>query len=1436
MVKATGDITTVAGDGTVGYSGDGGPATGAELGAANGVAVDSVGDLFLTDSGNDVVREVVKATGDIITVAGDGIAGDSGDNGPATAAELVGSLRVGVDSAGQVFDANGNNVIREFTPAVTVNIGPSSALPTLTALTASTASAVIGQSVTFTATVSDLSAGGATPSGGTVTFFSDQNGELDSETLNDGVATFTTSSLAAGTNTVTASYGGTADFAPSATGTIVTAAGNGTAGYEGDNGPATAAELNFPLGMVFDSVGDLFIADSYNNVVREVVKATGDIITVAGNGTAGYSGDNGPATAAELNGPDGLAFDSAGDLFIADFGNNVVREVVKATGDIITVAGNGTAGFRGDNGPATAAELDNPRGVAVDSAGDLFIADYVNNVVREVVKATGDIITIAGNGIAGISGNGGPATAAELNGPDGLAFDSAGDLFISETHNNDVREVVNSTGDIITVAGNGTAGYSGDNGPATAAELNFDEGVAFDTVGDLFIADSGNNVVREVVKATGDIITVAGNGTAGYSGDNGPATAAELDFPVRVAVDSAGDLFVADLLNNVVREFTPAVTITITSQIAITSPALSLIAGSRGQMTVQLEDINGNPETSTSAQTIRLTTTSTAGAFYATQNSSTPITSVIIPIGQSSANFYYGDAKAGTPTVKAFDSALSSTSTQVEAVYPAVAQSFTITTSFANPDPAGTEGTVTVTAIDRYKNVVGSGPDQYEGTANLSSTDSKVTGLPPSYTFTAADAGSHTFTNVSLKIMGSQTITATDSGTSTITGTSAGVNVAADRATAIFITTRPPGGVIAGRTFSLTVDADDQYGNLDTTYTGQVTVALANGSSGTLTGTLTMSARAGVAVFNNLADTTSGSISINATSGTLTGDTVSNIPVNPAPADHFVVTTTLTSPDVAGTVGTVTVAEADQFGNIEDSGPNQFEGTVNLFSTDSRETGLPMSYTFTAADAGSHTFTGVILKTAGNQTITATDSVNTAITGNVSVNVIPAPASAMVITSPALNLVAGSRGQVTVQLEDAYDNLGAVSNSAQTINLTTTSTAGAFYATQSSVTPITSVVISVGQTSARFYYSDTKAGTPTVTASDSALSSSPTQVETINPAIVHDFVVTTSFANPDVAGTTGTVNVTAKDQYGNTVGSGPNDYEGTVKLVNTDGQASGVPASIVFTASDGGSYTLPGVVLKTAGPETITAADSVTTAINGSTTIHVTAAGVTHLVVTTPPPNPVVPGQPFSVGISAEDAFGNVVSSFNEGVTIALGNDPEFTTTVQPTNGVAIFTGLTASAADQGSAITASAPGLPRVMTSPLPIPAAPTVISEQPVKIQLFNKKGKKTGKPVPGFALRFSTTMNSSTAGLAANYHVYSTVIKKVKKKTFTNHIRVNFTPLYNSATNTVTLEVKSTKPFAKGGQVTISGVTSLAGVPLDSSDTVFTVNNNAKSISRG
>ena len=315
-----------------------------------------------------------------------------------------------------------------------------------------------------------------------------------------------------------------------------------------------AAEINNPGAVAVDSAGDIFIADAGNNRIREVNHATGLLTTVAGNGTAGYSGDNGPATAAALKNPTSLVLDSAGDLFIADSGNNVIREVSASTGLITTVAGNGIAGYSGDNGPATAAELSAPAGIAVDSKGDLFIADTGDARIREVIAATGVITTVAGNGTTGYSGVNVPATAAELSSPKGLALDSAGNLFIADSGNNRVREVSASTGLITTVAGNGTAGYGGDNAAATAAALRGITNIAVDSAGDIFIADSGNARIREVSASTHLITTVAGNGTASYTGDGALASAAEFNNPTGIAVDSAGDLFIADALNARIRE------------------------------------------------------------------------------------------------------------------------------------------------------------------------------------------------------------------------------------------------------------------------------------------------------------------------------------------------------------------------------------------------------------------------------------------------------------------------------------------------------------------------------------------------------------------------------------------------------------------------------------------------------------------------------------------------------------------------------------------------------------------------------------------------------------------------------------------------------------------------------------------------------------------
>jgi uncharacterized protein (TIGR03437 family) len=366
--------------------------------------------------------------------------------------------------------------------------------------------------------------------------------------------------------------------------TITTIAGSlGEPGsYSGDGGPATSALLWGPANLIFDSSGNLYVSDSDNDLIRQI-NASGTITTFAGDCTVNpcagsFSGDKGAATSAGLNSPSGMTFDSSANFYIADTDNYEIRKV---TGGIIsTVAGENSlgAGFTGDLGLATSAGLWNPSGVAVDSAGNIYIADAYNNVVRVVcqtqtpiactnnafiggaVWASGDINTFAGDNTTGSGyiGDGGPATGALLNNPAYVLLDATGDLYISDSGNNVIRKV-NTSGIISTVAGNGIAGYSGDGGPALQAELSNPKGLALDSSNNLYIADTGNSAIR-MVNTSGAIVTIAGNGTPGSSGDGGPATGAQLYFPSGVAVNG-GNVYIADSQNNAIRLLTPAVAV-----------------------------------------------------------------------------------------------------------------------------------------------------------------------------------------------------------------------------------------------------------------------------------------------------------------------------------------------------------------------------------------------------------------------------------------------------------------------------------------------------------------------------------------------------------------------------------------------------------------------------------------------------------------------------------------------------------------------------------------------------------------------------------------------------------------------------------------------------------------------------------------------------------
>ncbi len=333
---------------------------------------------------------------------------------------------------------------------------------------------------------------------------------------------------------------------------ITTIVGNGGSGYTGDFGPATNAKLNFPRYICQNISGELLISDFYNNAIRKV-NAAGIISTIAGNGMPGYSGDGGQATDAKISGPLGIACDNNGNIYFSEFSNHIIRRINSA-GIISTFAGKGTAGYSGDGGQATNAEMYSPYGIAIDKSTNIYFVDNNNYRVRKITPS-GIISTIAGTGVPGYSGDGGQATSAKINYFGGIAINNTTkDIYIADYTSHRIRKI-NTSGIISTFAGDGSIGNSGDGGQATSARLNGPDGVYVDIDGNVYVIDSYANVVRKV-NLSGVIITIAGNGTVGYSGDGGPATNAQLSNPGDMFVNASGNVLIAESDNNVIRKIT----------------------------------------------------------------------------------------------------------------------------------------------------------------------------------------------------------------------------------------------------------------------------------------------------------------------------------------------------------------------------------------------------------------------------------------------------------------------------------------------------------------------------------------------------------------------------------------------------------------------------------------------------------------------------------------------------------------------------------------------------------------------------------------------------------------------------------------------------------------------------------------------------------------
>jgi trimeric autotransporter adhesin len=501
-----------------------------------GLAFDSAGNLYIADTFNGRIRRF-SSDGRLTTIAGTGATGIfSGDGGPAVNAALSLPTAVAVDSQDNLYVADfGNGRVRKISGGmIDTVLGSSIGVP------------VIDGEPAFSARLIG-------PTGVAI----DRNGAIY----------FAEGGIGSGSGLARGDY---RVWKVPPSGELRTLAGTGVPSFAGDGGPLTAAQFHSPSAAAFDGIGNLFIADTANHRIRRV-DTDGNLATLLGDGTPGFAVDFGNPSGAHLNSPHGLVADASGGIYFADTGNNRVRRY-QPGGNLFTYAGNGNAAYFGDGGRATSASLNQPEGLALDAAGNLYIADSLDNAVRKVTPA-GVITTIAGTGLTGFAGDGGPATRAQLNRPRAVAVDTLGNVYVADSGNHRVR-IIEAGGNIHTIAGNGGTEFFPGDSEGTSVSLSDPRGVAVDSAGNVYIADTGHNRIRKLFPS-GAITTIAGyDGTCCYSGDNGLAVTARLNAPTGLMLGSGGSLYIADSGNGAIRVLRPIATSV--SVAAVTNAASNL--------------------------------------------------------------------------------------------------------------------------------------------------------------------------------------------------------------------------------------------------------------------------------------------------------------------------------------------------------------------------------------------------------------------------------------------------------------------------------------------------------------------------------------------------------------------------------------------------------------------------------------------------------------------------------------------------------------------------------------------------------------------------------------------------------------------------------------------------------------------------------------------